>query len=96
MEHRFWGYSGCDLENRNELVFSQKSNTTVASIMKIRYQVEGLLSYMLTTSVLRPQFQAFEVISEIYWSKPPRSYWKLNCDGSVLDNGRSAGCGGIL
>lgn len=30
------------------------------------------------------------------WVPPIQGNWKLNCDGSVNNNGRSAGCDGVL
>lgn len=32
----------------------------------------------------------------ISWSPPTPGFVKLNCDGSVVDQGRRATCGGIL
>lgn len=30
------------------------------------------------------------------WCPPSKGYWKLNCDGTVRNNGKDAACGGLL
>lgn len=37
-----------------------------------------------------------EASGAVCWSPPPHGFWKLNCDGSVTNNGREARCGGLL
>lgn len=82
--------------NRNDHIFSQKTHNTHSSIMKIRHQVEGIMDCMMRKSTLNPQFRSFIEAAEDNCTPPPLNYLKLNCDGSIRDNGRSEGCGGVL
>lgn len=82
--------------NRNELKFSQKNFTTQESICKIKHHVEELVNCMRQNSTLHPQFQLDSIVSSDNWYPPSPGRWKLNCDGSVHNNGRNAGCCGIL
>lgn len=81
--------------NRNEFVFHRKIHNPHVSVMRIKNQVDWILSFMISKSPLLPQMFDGSDISKGVWSTPPQGYFKLNCDGSVRNHGRSAGCGGI-
>lgn len=47
-------------------------------------------------NILSPQLRDSNVNRSDNWEPPIPGLYKLNCDALVFDNGRSAGCGGLL
>lgn len=66
------------------------------SLIRIKHQVNGILSCLQRNLNLHPQIQVSTTDLSDVWNPPDSGSWKLNCDGSVNISGRSAGCGGVL
>lgn len=82
--------------NRNDLIFSQKVNSTQSSFIRIKNQVDWIEICLLRNSTLQPQLLFNDDEQDDRWKPPPSGYYQLNCDGSMTNFCRSAGCGGIL
>lgn len=82
--------------NRNDFVFNKKVFAPLASVLKIRNQVDWIVNCLMIRSINLPQLNNSSVDLVEIWSPPPHGVWKMNCDGSVRNHGRSASCGGIL
>lgn len=100
-EEAYWGtLFGVTLEllwrSRNVFVFKQKRHTTHGLHCQIKNQTDWLAACCLKIANLQPRIILQAETGPVAWKPPPRGYWKLNTDGSVKNNGRSAGCGGVL
>lgn len=80
--------------NKNNWVFSQRPTTTQTSLATIMRHVEWILN---CNNIIGP-YLSFDVgdLHQWHWNPPHIGYLKLNCDESVSNCGRSAGCSGIL
>lgn len=82
--------------NRNDWVFSKIHSPVHASIITIRKQVEWMVACIKKKNLMSLMPSTLNEEERVKWKPPPEGCWKLNCDGSVMNNGRSAGCGGVL
>lgn len=65
-------------------------------MIAIRNQVEAIVDNISKRASLHQLPSTSVPTLENHWQPPTEGKWKLNTDGSVKNNGRDAGCGGLL
>lgn len=86
----------CLWQNRNELIFQGKRNTSAAvakKILNLAAVIHQSLSDLPNRQVSSVQNK---LCRNIRWEPPDHNWVKLNCDGSVTDLGERSGVGGVF